>query len=119
MRNGQGAHIVMRHKGRQKSRGRAMTRLIKGLAAALLTTASAACAPMTVSSHVERGLDLTRYHTFEWGMADALPQGDPRLDRNHATITHRLEIDTTASARYCPTLDCDPPLAGFEAGTVI
>jgi len=107
---------------------------------------------MTVSSHVERGLDLTRYHTFEWGTADALPQGDPRLDRNpffkdhfegavekqlaargvehsatapdllihyHATITHRLEIDATASARYCPTLDCDPPLAGFEAGTVI
>jgi uncharacterized protein DUF4136 len=50
--------------------------------AVLLATASAACAPMTVSSHVERGLDLTRYHTFEWGTADALPIGDPRLEKN-------------------------------------
>jgi hypothetical protein len=58
-----------------------MTRLSGWAAAALLTTASA-CAPMTVSSHVERGLDMTRYHTFEWGTADALPVGDPRLEKN-------------------------------------
>jgi hypothetical protein len=37
---------------------------------------------MTVSSHVERGLDLTLYRTFAWGPADALPTGDPRLDQN-------------------------------------
>jgi hypothetical protein len=37
---------------------------------------------MTVSSHVEHGLDLSRYQTFEWGPADALPTGDPRLDKN-------------------------------------
>jgi len=130
----------------------AMTRLSRWSAVVLLTTASAACAPMTVSSHVERGLDITRYHTFEWGTADALPQGDPRLDRNpffkdhfegavekqlaarglehsgaspdllihyHATIAHRLEIDHTSSTGYCPTRDCDPPLVGFEAGTLI
>src|SRR6185369_5498164 len=130
----------------------AMTRLSRWSAVVLLITASAACAPMTVSSHVERGLDITRYHTFEWGIADALPQGDPRLDRNpffkdhfegavekqlaarglehsgaspdllihyHATIAHRLEIDHTSSTGYCPTRDCDPPLVGFEAGTLI
>jgi hypothetical protein len=51
-------------------------------AAALLMAASAACAPMTVSSHVEHGLDVTRYRTFEWGVADALPVGDPRLENN-------------------------------------
>lgn len=51
-------------------------------AAVILTAAMAACAPMTVSSHVERGLDLTRYHTYEWGTADALPIGDPRLEKN-------------------------------------
>ncbi|NNF27946.1 MAG: DUF4136 domain-containing protein [Gemmatimonadetes bacterium] len=28
------------------------------------------------------GLDLTPYHTFEWGEADDLPTGDPRLDHN-------------------------------------
>ncbi len=42
-----------------------------------------ACAThMTVSSHVEHGLDLSRYRTFEWGPADALPTGDARLDGN-------------------------------------
>jgi hypothetical protein len=37
---------------------------------------------MTVSSHVERGLDFTRYRTFGWGTPDELPTGDPRLDAN-------------------------------------
>jgi hypothetical protein len=37
---------------------------------------------MTVGSHVERGLDLSAYRTFDWGARDALPVGDPRLDRN-------------------------------------
>jgi hypothetical protein len=37
---------------------------------------------MTVSSHVERGLDFSRYRSFAWGPADALPTGDPRLDQN-------------------------------------
>jgi hypothetical protein len=41
-----------------------------------------ACATMNVSSHVETGLDMARYRTFDWGPADALPTGDPRLDEN-------------------------------------
>jgi hypothetical protein len=36
---------------------------------------------MTVSSHVEHALDVSRYRTFEWGPADVLPAGDARLDR--------------------------------------
>jgi len=40
------------------------------------------CATMNVSSHVRSGIDFTRYHTFEWGPADALPTGDPRLDQD-------------------------------------
>ena len=45
--------------------------------------AAASCATaMSVSSHVEPGLDLSRYRTFEWGPADALPTGDARLDGN-------------------------------------
>jgi uncharacterized protein DUF4136 len=59
-----------------------MTRLTGLAVGTLLTMGAAACAPMTVSSHVERGLDLAQYHTFAWGPADALPTGDPRLDRN-------------------------------------
>ena len=41
-----------------------------------------ACATMRVSSHVERGIDFTRYRTFDWGPADGLPAGDPRLDND-------------------------------------
>lgn len=37
---------------------------------------------MTVSSHVEHGLDVTQFRTYEWGAADALPTGDPRLDKS-------------------------------------
>jgi uncharacterized protein DUF4136 len=40
------------------------------------------CATMNVSSHVLSGADFTQYQTFEWGPADALPTGDPRLDRD-------------------------------------
>jgi hypothetical protein len=50
------------------------------LASAVALTACAAT--MTVSSHVERGLDFARYRSFAWGPADALPTGDPRLDQN-------------------------------------
>jgi len=59
---------------------------LPGLAAAAVTIAALAvtsCATtMTVSSHIDRGLDFSQYHTFDWGPADALPTGDPRLDKN-------------------------------------
>jgi uncharacterized protein DUF4136 len=37
---------------------------------------------MTVGSHVDRGINFARYRTYDWGPADALPTGDPRLDKN-------------------------------------
>jgi Domain of unknown function (DUF4136) len=40
------------------------------------------CATMTVGAHVQQGLDLRAYHTFDWGTPDALPASDPRFDRN-------------------------------------
>jgi len=51
-------------------------------AVAFAALALAACAPMNVSSHVERSVDFAQYHTWDWGPADALPTGDPRLDNN-------------------------------------
>ncbi len=51
---------------------------VSGLAALTL----AGCATMNVSSHVQQGIDFTTYRTFDWGPADALPTGDPRLDRD-------------------------------------
>lgn len=47
-----------------------------------LVFAAAGCAPIAVSSHMEPTADFTRYHTFAWAPADALPVGDPRLDNN-------------------------------------
>jgi hypothetical protein len=44
--------------------------------------AAGGCATMNVSSQVERGLDFAQYHTYNWGPVDALPTGDPRLDKN-------------------------------------
>lgn len=46
------------------------------------------CATLNVSSHVQRGLDFTQYRTFDWGPADALPAGDPRLDKNPGFLDH-------------------------------
>jgi hypothetical protein len=59
-------------------------RKILGIAATTVwLLATAACAlTMSVGSHVEPGLDLSRYRTFEWGPADALPTGDARLDKS-------------------------------------
>jgi hypothetical protein len=45
-------------------------------------TLAAACATMRIGTYVERGTDFSRYHTYAWGPADALPIGDPRLDNN-------------------------------------
>jgi len=44
----------------------------------------AGCAPatMNVSSHVDRAADFKAFQTYTWGPADALPTGDPRLDKN-------------------------------------
>jgi hypothetical protein len=48
-------------------------------AAALILTG---CATLSVSSHTDRGLVWSKYKTFDWGPADPLPAGDPRLDKD-------------------------------------
>jgi hypothetical protein len=47
-----------------------------------ITVAIAGCASMTVSSHIERGVNFTDFVTYDWGPPDNLPVGDPRLDNN-------------------------------------
>jgi hypothetical protein len=61
-----------------------MKRLLINLTTGVMATvAFSGCATMmTVSSHVDRNVDFAQYRTFEWGPADALPTGDPRLDRD-------------------------------------
>ena len=61
----------------------AMRRLIRCAVVAIAAVAATGCATtMTVSSHVDRGINFARYRTYDWGPADALPTGDPRLDKN-------------------------------------
>jgi hypothetical protein len=51
--------------------------------------ATGGCATtMSVSSHVDRSLNFAQYRTFDWGPADALPTGDPRLDRDRFFKDH-------------------------------
>jgi hypothetical protein len=53
------------------------------LAAAIGTTLlAAACATMSTGSYVQQGVDFSRYRTWAWSPADALPIGDPRLENN-------------------------------------
>jgi hypothetical protein len=60
-----------------------MSGLRRVLVTALLTCIGAAgCAPLQVGSHVDRERDVSRYRTYDWGPADALPAGDPRLERS-------------------------------------
>ena len=42
----------------------------------------AGCATIDVGSYVGRSVDFATYRTYDWGPADALPTGDPRLDNN-------------------------------------
>lgn len=57
-----------------------MLRFLRWPAVALLAVSVSACATMNVSSHVERGLDIAQYHTWDWATPDALPESDARLD---------------------------------------
>lgn len=59
-----------------------MFRLLRLTAVMLLAYVITGCATMNVGSHLQREVDFARYRTFDWGPADALPTGDPRLDRN-------------------------------------
>jgi hypothetical protein len=57
--------------------------LLKLTAGTLAVVIAGGCATRTsVGAHVDRSLNFARYRTFAWGPADALPTGDPRLDRD-------------------------------------
>jgi hypothetical protein len=76
-----------------------MRGLLRVAAMALVTLVATSCATtMTVSSHVERGLDFRQYRTYDWGPADALPTGDARLDKNPFFKDHMQGAVETALA---------------------
>jgi hypothetical protein len=62
---------------------RRSTQFAAAIILTLGTIALAGCATtMTSGSHVQTGLRMAQYHTYDWGPADALPTGDPRLDKD-------------------------------------
>jgi len=74
-----------------------MRRLLQLGTLVIAALATAHCATMDAGSHVRRGVDFTRYRTFDWGAPDALPASDPRFDRNpsfkdyfHGTVERQL-----------------------------
>jgi hypothetical protein len=67
---------------------------------------------MNVSSHIERGVDFAQFRTWDFGPADALPTGDPRLDNNpffkdyiEGAVGTQLE-----TRRYARTMSGTPDL---------
>ena len=60
-----------------------MLRLVTLSVVGTVALAVVGCATaMNVSSYVDRSVDFARYRTYDWGPADALPTGDPRLDKD-------------------------------------
>ena len=57
-------------------------KLIPLVGAAAVAAVTAACAPVTVTSFTERGVQVPRYGTYDWGTVDTAVPGDPRLDNN-------------------------------------
>lgn len=72
--------------------------------------AAVGCATMTAGSHVERGLSFSGYHTFDWGPADELPTGDPRLDRDPFFTDHVLGAVEKGLARRGLAMSAAPDL---------
>ena len=82
-----------------------LVRLFAGAVALAIGAAAAACAPITVTSFTDRGVDVTAYRTFAWDRIDTSVPGDPRLENNEMFHGHlRAAIDRQLVSRgYEPT----------------
>jgi hypothetical protein len=87
-----------------------MTRLGRLISVTVCGLAVTGCATMNVSSHVQNGLDFARYHTYDWGPADALPTGDPRLDKNPFFQDHVMgAVEKQMAARGYERAESEAP----------
>jgi hypothetical protein len=87
-----------------------MLPLFRLAAVAASALALSGCATMNVSSHFQRDIDFARYHTYDWGPADALPTGDPRLDANPFFKDHvQGEVEKAMAARGLELVTSRPP----------
>ena len=83
-----------------------------GSLAALLALAVAAggCASLAINSYAERGFDVQRYRTFNWGPAATLSTGDPRLDNNEFFAERlRAQVEKELASRGFEKTNSAPP----------
>jgi hypothetical protein len=83
-----------------------------GRVATLLALALTAvgCGSLTVDSYAERGFQLQRYHTFNWGPPDAISTGDPRLDNNRFFDERvRMQVEKELAGRGLEKTATEPP----------
>lgn len=94
-------------------------RLLAGGVAAAVAALLVACAPITVTSFTERGVNVATYRTFGWDRIDTSVPGDARLDNN--TMFHeyvRQAIDRQLISRgYEPATVQPDVLVHYHAST--
>jgi hypothetical protein len=113
-------------------------RIYRTTVIALAALTLGGCATLRVGSHTDGGLVWSKYKTFDWGPADALPAGDARLDQDpffrdrvlgaieKAMVAHGFEISATSEhpdllihyhANITERLNADAKR--YEAGTLV
>ena len=94
-------------------------RLFAGGAAVVVTALVVACAPITVTSFTQRGVDVNTYRTFAWDRVDSSVPGDPRLDNNRMFHEYlRDAIDRQLISRgYEPTTGQPDVRVHYHAST--
>ena len=94
-------------------------RLFAGGVAAAVAALLVACAPITVTSFTERGVNVAAYRTFAWDRIDTSVPGDARLDNN--TMFHeyvRQAVDRQLVSRgYEPAALQPDVLVHYHAST--
>jgi hypothetical protein len=88
----------------ERRRSDPMSPLVKGpavwVALTLIGFWLPGCAPMRVNSYLEGGANLRQYDTYEWGVPDNQPVGDPRLDNNRFFDEHvRAQVEKELERR--------------------
>lgn len=77
-----------------------IARLGRYAALVALALAVTGCASMNVNAYTERGVELSRFHTYAWAPDAPAATGDPRLDSNPFFAERiRAEADRRLAAR--------------------
>ena len=88
-----------------------MLHFLRVLVLASVGVTASACATMNVSSHVEHGLDFSRYHTWKWVQADALPATDARMDNAFFRDHFQGAVERELAARGLVQTEADSDAA--------